>query len=248
MGRPIKHQISIGKRFGHLVAISEPHSHKKQRYVECRCDCGNVAVIRTEHLHRPRRQHCGNQCSLLATKRVGDDITGQKFGRWTVISFVGIDQHSIWKCLCDCGTVRDIPAAYLRIGNTKSCGCLVVDMLRKYTTPEAKKEALRANSRRSGRKHAARVKANKIKYETKRSHATPPWLSLEDWDAMDALYERARRLSKETGVRHEVDHIYPLQGKMLSGLHVPWNLQILTQAENVAKSNRYAELYGDVEK
>lgn len=109
-------------------------------------------------------------------------------------------------------------------------------------------EAARERSRRSARKHASRVKAGKIKYETKRANASPPWLSQAQWDEMDAFYAEARRLTRETGVRHEVDHIHPIQGKTLCGLHVPWNLQVLTQAQNVSKSNRYAELCGDVEK
>lgn len=79
------------------------------------------------------------------------------------------------------------------------------------------------------------------KRNAKKFKATPPWA---DMDAIRAFYAEAARLTKETGIRHEVDHIYPLQGELVCGLHCEANLQILTKTENTRKKNRMPEELG----
>lgn len=74
----------------------------------------------------------------------------------------------------------------------------------------------------------------------KRRHrnATPKWLTEEDKLVIRKLYLEAMRLTKLTGVRYVVDHKYPLISDEVCGLHVPNNLQIMTQDENLRKSNK----------
>ncbi len=69
-------------------------------------------------------------------------------------------------------------------------------------------------------------------------NARPKWLSEAHRAQIRAIYLAARQLTKTTGVKHVVDHVVPLQSEVVCGLHVPWNLQILTHIENSVKSNR----------
>jgi len=55
---------------------------------------------------------------------------------------------------------------------------------------------------------------------------------------MRNLYIQARKLTKIAGVRYVVDHIVPLRSEVVCGLHVPWNLRVITQEENLKKSNK----------
>ena len=67
-------------------------------------------------------------------------------------------------------------------------------------------------------------------------HRTPSWADLKK---IVLVYIEAAYLTKETGVKYVVDHIIPLQGKLVSGLHVDNNLQVITQKENNIKKNKY---------
>jgi len=65
------------------------------------------------------------------------------------------------------------------------------------------------------------------------TNATPIWLSLNDWGRINETYRRARAMKQQTGEQYEVDHIEPLNGLDRCGLHVPWNLRIVTRTQNM---------------
>lgn len=77
-------------------------------------------------------------------------------------------------------------------------------------------------------KRMASVRARQLA----KKNRTPAWADLE---AISEIYKEAERLTKETGVPHEVDHQLPLQGALVSGLHVQNNLQILSRFANRSK-------------
>lgn len=65
--------------------------------------------------------------------------------------------------------------------------------------------------------------------------AMPPWLTKADKKKISKLYEKAVKLGLT------VDHEIPLRGKGVCGLHVPWNLQLMTSSANSAKGNKYSQ-------
>lgn len=67
---------------------------------------------------------------------------------------------------------------------------------------------------------------------------TPGWLTLDHYKEIEQFYIEAKELQWLSKDLLHVDHIIPLQGKYVSGLHVPWNLQILSREDNCKKSNK----------
>lgn len=94
-----------------------------------------------------------------------------------------------------------------------------------------------ANSRKTSKAYYERNKAKSFAksamYRARKLRAAPVWLTDEMKEEINLVYRQA----KELGGCH-VDHIVPLKGENVCGLHVPWNLQILTAKENLVKSNK----------
>ena len=72
-------------------------------------------------------------------------------------------------------------------------------------------------------------------------NAVPKWVDGQLKQDIQKFYVEARAKTKETGINYEVDHIVPLMGDNVCGLHVPWNLRVITRFENRSKANRFKE-------
>jgi hypothetical protein len=92
------------------------------------------------------------------------------------------------------------------------------------------KKAAAAKKRREEKRAVHR--AYGAAYRAKMRQAMPKWLTAAQRQEIVAFYKEAQRLTKETGIQHEVDHIVPLSGRTVCGLHVPWNLRVLTRQQN----------------
>jgi hypothetical protein len=83
--------------------------------------------------------------------------------------------------------------------------------------------------------------AKTAKRRCSKLEATPPWVSGDHLKRIESIYIACSRVSERSGVPHHVDHIVPLQGVAVKGLHVGWNLRIIPASMNLQKGNHYDE-------
>jgi len=122
-----------GKRFGRLTVESEAEPYrspagKPTRRWRCSCDCGRECVVLQNQLTAGKARSCGCLQRETAAEKAAD-LTGQRFGRWTVIERAVLPKRDSsgavngWLCECDCGTRRVVLARNLVSGSSRSCGC-----------------------------------------------------------------------------------------------------------------------------
>lgn len=130
-----------------------------------------------------------------------------------------------------------------RLRSNRQCKTCSYDKRKKYESSEQyskwkekNKASVVANWQR---RNKGKVNANTRKYQASKLQRTPTWLTEFDLLQMQCLYQVAVMRSTHSTQEWHVDHIVPLQGENVSGLHVPWNLQIIPATENIRKNNRH---------
>ena len=120
-----------GQCFGRLTAIRRVENKGKHTRYLCRCDCGQEKIYYTTNLVKGLSTSCGcyRKENLKEDKLI--DLTGQRYGRLTVIGLEHRDEDTrqyFWNCLCDCGNScvvygGHLKDGHLKDGHTSSCGC-----------------------------------------------------------------------------------------------------------------------------
>jgi 5-methylcytosine-specific restriction endonuclease McrA len=111
------------------------------------------------------------------------------------------------------------------------------DAALKYYYADVEKSRQKARDRQ--RQNLPIFAFNQAKRRSSKLQRTPSWLSSEDFWLIDEIYKLSALRTKLTGVKWHVDHIVPLRGNNVSGLHVPSNLQVILGQDNISKHNRF---------
>ena len=104
---------------------------------------------------------------------------------------------------------------------------------------KANPEKVKAWRLRYNKEKAAYLQDKCIRYRAGKANRTPAWLTESDWQHIKCKYEVAAMYNKEGLDRWDVDHIIPLNGKIVSGLHVPSNLRVIKSLYNKQKANKF---------
>ena len=128
----------VGKTFNYLTVMkyegSKPDNQNKfRRYWTCQCECGKVISVSTTDLKDGHIKSCGCKTYEIRQKNKMKDIQNQRFGRLIALEpdfEKSKNNHGIvWLCKCDCGNNTYVKATQLLQGKTKSCGCLLKEVL-----------------------------------------------------------------------------------------------------------------------
>lgn len=129
-----------GNRYGRLtvryrVEDSVSKSGRRQPQWFCDCDCGGHAICQAGNLKSGKSTSCGCIWKEKHSKTMVKDLTGQRFGRLTVLERAndvpdGNTMVVAWLCVCDCGNLTTVRACNLKSGNVQSCGCYAKDRSR----------------------------------------------------------------------------------------------------------------------
>ena len=116
----------IGQKFGKLTVLYRAGpSNNREVIWHCKCDCGKEIDVVAHSLTTGNTKSCGCLNKQLASERALIDLTGQKFGKLTVLyKSSNIGDRVKWHCKCDCGNECDVLAYLLTKQMTQSCGCI----------------------------------------------------------------------------------------------------------------------------
>lgn len=143
----------------------------------------------------------------------------------------------------DCGQNKSLTEFYKNKARYDGVQSVCKACIKKRTKQwyDSNKDFHNAYMRKHSKENRWMYNARDAKRRAAELQATPSWADLEQ---IGRIYKLCRKVTKKTGVEHHVDHILPLQGENVCGLHVEKNLAILPAKMNLSKGNTYNNVVG----
>lgn len=107
-----------GQKFGSRTVLRRVYVSGPVQWL-VRCDCGKEDVVPSSRLRNGGGKACRKCGRATFTKLI--DLTGQRFGKWVVLSLANKNARSIWNVVCDCGRLGKVGGQGLRGGRSQSC-------------------------------------------------------------------------------------------------------------------------------
>lgn len=204
------------------------------RWVSGACIACAKVTLRTSRLSDPARTKAQYSKDRLKSMAKPENRTKKNAGD------VEYRRHNAEKCaeVIKLWSARNVDKVRAYAIKTKLKNAEVIRLASaRYRTenPEKRKVATR-NWRKN---NPYKVAAAQQKRHAAKLQRTPTWLTQDDFWMMEQAYEISAIRTKMFGFPWHVDHIIPLQGRKVSGLHVPTNLRVITGTENMRKLNSY---------
>lgn len=253
----VVHALS-GKRFGSMVVIDQVGSDNGA-VMMCGCDCGSLFLRKSSVISRGeklgRNQSCGcspeyrevfingtRTCPLCKeTKKINkfSKSRGTTYGvqvtcknchnEWRTKNKERLDRYRDEYYENNKERLQEKNKEYASKNKEKTAAASRRWRLRH---PEKRRLVAMAYVKNNPEKMAALSAAKR----SKKLQATPAWA---DELEMLKFYTEAKEITKNTGIKHHVDHIVPLVSKLVCGLHCQQNLMVIDGKENIRKGNRY---------
>lgn len=253
-----------GKRFGRLVALRDVGSLRSFRLWRFRCDCGKEIERTSADVRHGKVSSCGCFQREWSSKRHTADVSGQKFGRLTVLGRADVTAHGHvrWNCRCDCGNLRVVAGVSLKKGSTASCGCIRREQMAalgrssKKANPVSQTKEYRSKLRKRLRARPEKAAAERIsrmlshalaKFGAVKSGSTFEMLGYLPAD-LKAHLERqfVKGMSWDNRGDWEIDHIVPISAatsvEEVVALNQLSNLRPLWKPQNGQKHARRTHL------
>lgn len=206
------------------------HGHASERSINGKC----LACVKIERQLYPKTKEQQKEYSSRYYKKNSNEIK-EKVRRWAKDNPEKRKEISINWAKDNPDRTKYIQKKFIENNPERSREI-------KHKWAENNKEQQRECRRSWRQSNKWAVCALTMRRNAQKLHATPSWLTKENLDSIKLIYKDAAERAQRDGISYHVDHIVPLQGETVSGLHVPWNLQILEASENISKSNRFADI------